>query len=77
MGKADVTSYIPEEFRGGHAVVCSNCAKEFSITCPVCGSEWSVDLTDLLELGFPENYQQHETGGNVDDADVFDEDVPL
>lgn len=43
MGKADVANYIPEEFRDGHEVVCSNCAKKISITCSVCGREWSVD----------------------------------
>lgn len=36
-----------------------------------------VDFTDLLQLGFPERYQQHETDAHDDDEDTPGEDVPF
>ncbi len=36
-----------------------------------------VDFTDLLRLGFPESYQQHEEDGHDADAGTADEDFPF
>ena len=36
-----------------------------------------VDFTDVLQLGFPERYQQHGEDGHDADASNGDEDVPF